>query len=597
MPRLSSKAKKAWVLALASLASCMVALDSLVVTTALSTIQRDLGASMETLEWTVNAYNLSFAVLLLIGASIGERYGRRRLFVTGLLLFAIASAACALARDADQLIAARAVQGAGAALIMPLAMALLGIAFPNEERARALGLFSGVTGLATIVGPIVGGAIAEGAPWQWIFWINVPIAAVVIPLAMRRIDESFGARAAPDIVGLALVTLGAFGLVWGLMRGNHVGWASAEALTANVAGLLLLATFVAWEARTSEPMTPMRFFRSRAFASGIAASTLFYASMYGVLFILPQFFQNGQNLGALAAGLRLLPWTATLLVVAPVAGGFVKRVGVRRLVVTGLVLQFLGMAWIGAIASPELAYAQFVPPLLLAGCGVSMAMPAAQHAVLSSVAAGEIGKASGTFNMMRYLGGVFGIALVGAVFAGRGVPDSAKAFSDSFSAAIGVCAGLSLLGAVAGLWLPSRAEISIRSEDRSAKTARKREGATQIIESRGNRSNTYAGRLERDAFTVAVVARFETQPGDDVEIQDFFSRGHAIVEQQPASTMWIAYRTGPTSFGAFAAFASEQDRDALLSAGGPKITREFTTLFVGAPTFEKADVVASRLCS
>jgi len=308
----------------------------------------------------------------------------------------------------------------------------------SERLIRPSELFGGVTGLATIVGPILGGAIAEGAPWQWIFWINVPMAAVVIPLAMRGIDESFGARAGPDIVGLALVTLGALGLVWGLMRGSLVGWASAEALTANVAGLLLVATFAAREARTSEPMTPMRFFRSRAFASGIAASTLFYASMYGVLFILPQFFQNWQNLGALAAGLRLLPRTATLLVMAPVAGGFVKKVGVRRLVVIGLVLQFLGMARIGAIASPELAYIQLVPPLLLAGCGVSMAMPAAQHAVLGSVAAGEIGKASGTFNMMRYLGGAFGIALVGAVFAGRGVPDSAKAFCASWIAPCGL---------------------------------------------------------------------------------------------------------------------------------------------------------------
>lgn len=349
----SQKASKAWVLAIVSLASCMVALDSLVVTTALSTIRRDLGASMETLEWTVNAYSLSFAVLLLTGAALGERYGRRRLFVIGLLLFATASAACSLARDADGLIAARAVQGAGAALVAPLAMALLSIAFPKEERAKALGLFGGITGLALIFGPVVGGAIAEGAPWQWIFWINVPVALVVIPLAIRRIDESYGVKAAPDILGLALVAPGAFGLVWGLMRGNHVGWASAEVLTAVGAGLLLVATFVAWEAHTREPMTPMRFFHSRAFASGIAASTLFYASMYGVLFILPQFFQNGQGNGPLGAGLRLLPWTATLLVTAPVAGGLVNRIGERRLVVIGLILQFLGMAWIGAIASPR----------------------------------------------------------------------------------------------------------------------------------------------------------------------------------------------------------------------------------------------------
>ncbi|THD45168.1 MAG: DHA2 family efflux MFS transporter permease subunit [Bradyrhizobium sp.] len=570
----------------------MVAFDSLVVTTALSTIRRDLGAPMETLEWTVNAYSLSFAVLLLTGAALGERYGRRRLFVIGLFLFAAASAACALAGDADLLIAARVAQGAGAALVMPLAMALLSIAFPKEERARALGLFGGITGLALILGPVAGGAIAEGAPWQWIFWINVPVACVVIPLAMRRIDESCGVRAAPDVLGVALVTLGSLGLVWGLMRGNHVGWASAEVLTASAAGLLLLAAFVAWEMHTGEPMTPMRFFRSRAFASGVAASTLFYASMYGVLFILPQFFQNGQNLGPLAAGLRLLPWTATLVVAAPIAGGLVNAVGERRLVTIGLIMQALGMAWIAAVASPELAYIQLVPPLLLAGCGVSMAMPAAQHAVLSSVATSEIGKASGTFNMLRYLGGVFGVALVGALFAGRGNPASPKAFSNSFSLAIGACAALSLAGAIAGLWLPTRVALA-KHVGRS-----KHGGAMQMADSIASRpGSALAGKGEQNNFTVAVVARFETEPGTDAEIQDFFSRGYAIVEQQPASTMWIAYRTGPTSFGAFAAFACEADRDALLSAGGPKMSREFAGLFVKPPSFEKADVFVARLCN
>jgi EmrB/QacA subfamily drug resistance transporter len=466
----------------------MVALDSLIVTTALSTIRRDLGASMETLEWTVNAYSLSFAVLLLTGASLGERYGRRRLFVIGLLLFALASAACSLARDANWLIAARAVQGAGAALIAPLAMALLSLAFPREERAKALGLFGGITGLALIFGPVLGGAIAEGAPWQWIFWINVPLAFVIIALALRRIDESHGAKAAPDIPGLALVTLGALGLVWGLMRGNHVGWASVEVLTSIGAGLALVAAFVVWEARAREPMTPLRFFRSRAFASGIAASTLFYASMYGVLFILPQFFQNGQGHGPLGAGLRLLPWTATLLVAAPLAGGLVNRIGERRLVVIGLILQFLGMAWIGAIASPALAYVQLVPPLLVAGFGVSMAMPAAQNAVLGSVAPSEIGKASGTFNMLRYLGGVFGIALIGAVFAGRGAPDSPTAFCDSFSLAIGLCAALSLAGAIAGLWLPARAASAVRGEDRAASRVRKPAGRLPMADASEGRA-------------------------------------------------------------------------------------------------------------
>jgi EmrB/QacA subfamily drug resistance transporter len=465
MSALSEKAKKSWVLALASVASCMVALDALVVTTALSAIRLDLDASIEALEWTVNAYNLSFAVLLLTGTALGDRFGRRRMFAYGIGLFAGASAACALASSVGWLIAARAVQGSGAALIMPLAMALLSAAFPREERGRALGLFSGVTGIALIAGPVIGGAVVQGLAWQWIFWINLPIAVIVIPLVMRRIEESFGPSSAIDIPGLALVTGSALGLVWGLIRGNSAGWSSLEVVTALGAGLLLAIAFVAWELRTREPMVPMRFFRSNAFASGIASSFFFYAAMYGVLFFLPQFLQTAQGYGPLEAGLRLLPWTATLFVVAPAAGKLLNRIGERPLVVGGLVLQALGMAWIGLIVTPELSYAQLVAPLILAGAGVSMAMPAAQNAVLSSVTATEIAKASGTFNTLRYLGGVFGIAVLVAVFAQTGHVRSAQAFSAGFALAIGAAAGLSLVAAIAGLWLPaSRVAAQERAE-------------------------------------------------------------------------------------------------------------------------------------
>jgi EmrB/QacA subfamily drug resistance transporter len=459
-PELTEKRRKSWVLALASIASCMVALDALVVTTALSAIRVDLAASLESLEWTVNAYNLSFAVLLLAGTGLGDRFGRRRMFCYGIGLFAGASAACALAPSVGWLIAARALQGAGAALVVPLAMALLAAAFPPEERGRALGLFSGVTGVALIVGPVVGGAIAQGLAWQWIFWINLPIAVIVIPLAARRIDESFGPSAALDIPGIALVTGSALGLAWGLMRGNSAGWGSLEVVGTLGAGLLLAAAFIGWELRAREPMVPMRFFRSNAFASGITSSFFFYASMYGVLFFLPQFLQVAQGHGPFAAGVRLLPWTATLFVVAPLAGKLLNRIGERPLVVTGLILQALGMAWIALIVAPDLAYVQLVAPLILAGAGVSMAMPAAQNSVLNAVAGTEIGKASGTFNMLRYLGGVFGIAVLVAVFARTGNFGSAQAFSDGFALAIGASAGLSTVAAIAGLWLPRGAMAS-----------------------------------------------------------------------------------------------------------------------------------------
>jgi EmrB/QacA subfamily drug resistance transporter len=431
----------------------------------LSTIRLDLGASIEALEWTVNAYNLSFAVLLLTGAALGDRFGRRRMFAAGLGLFVAASAACALAGSIGALIAARAVQGAGAALVMPLAMALLSAAFPGEERGRALGIFSGVTGLALIAGPIAGGAIAGGLPWQWIFWINLPVGFVAIPLVLRRIRESVGLVSGPgaslDIGGLVLVTGAALGVVWALMRGNSVGWASLEVVSSLAAGVVLAAIFVVWQLRARSPMVPMRLFRSRAFSSAIVASFLFYAAMYGTLFFLPQFLEVAQGHGPLGVGLRLLPWTATLFLFAPLGGGLVNRIGERPLVVVGLGLQAAGMAWIGLIAAPDLAYVNLVVPLVLAGAGVSMAMPAAQNAVLSAVAASEIGKASGIFNMSRFLGGVFGVAVQVAVFAATGGVGSPQQLSAGFARAIAVAAALSMLGAVAGLWLPARRQVTL----------------------------------------------------------------------------------------------------------------------------------------
>jgi EmrB/QacA subfamily drug resistance transporter len=464
----SEKALKTWVLVLTSVASLMVALDALVVTTALSTIRIDLGASIEALQWTMNAYNLSFAVLLLTGAALGDRLGRRRIFVAGLILFVAASAACALARSAGFLIAARAVQGAGAALVMPLAMALLSAAYPPQERGKALGIFSGLTGLALIAGPVLGGVVAEGIAWQWIFWINIPIGLVAIPLARSRIPESFGPATAVDIPGVVLVTGAALGLVWGLMRGNNAGWTSPEVAAALVAGFLLAVAFVAWELRASAPMLPMRLFRSRAFSSGNAASFLYSASLYGTVFFMAQFLQTALGYGPFGAGLRLLPWTATLFVFAPIAGTLVNRVGERSLIVFGLILQAIGMAWIAVIAAPDVAYATLVAPLIIAGAGVSVAMPAAQNAVLSSVAQTEIGKASGTFNMLRFLGGVSGIAIAVAVFAGNGNFGSPQAFSAGFAPAIGIAAVLSLLGAVAGMWQPAQRAAALAQVRASA---------------------------------------------------------------------------------------------------------------------------------
>jgi EmrB/QacA subfamily drug resistance transporter len=453
---MSKKAATRWVVALTGIGSLMAALDTLVVSTALSTIRLDLGASVEQLEWTVNAYNLSFAVLLITGAALGDRFGRRNVYALGLGLFAAASAACALAPDVGWLIAARAVQGAGSALLMPVGLALLSAAFPPEKRGAAIGIFSAITGIAVASGPLVGGAIVDGISWQWIFWINVPIGLVAVPLVLTRMRESFGSDTGLDIPGLALVTAGALGLVWGMVRGNQAGWGSAEVIGALAAGALLVGAFVAWERRAREPMLPLALFRSRSFSAGNAAIFLTFASLFAAVFFYAQLLQIVLGYGPLAAGLRLMPWTVTFITVAPIAGALADRIGERPLMVGGLSLQAIGMAWIALIAEPGIPYSHLLAPFVVGGVGVSMAIPAAQNSVVGSIATEAIGKAAGANSMMRELGGVFGIAVAVAVFAGTGGYASAQAFTDGFGPAIGVAAGLAALGAIAGAALPGR---------------------------------------------------------------------------------------------------------------------------------------------
>ncbi|MGY6023464.1 MFS transporter [Streptomyces spinosirectus] len=449
-----------WVLGLASAASVMVALDATVVTTALSRIRLDLGTSIEQLEWTVNAYSLSFAVLLMTGAVLGDRFGRRRIFTAGLALFTAASAACALAPGVGWLIAARAAQGAGAALVMPLAMALLSAAYPPPERPRALGLFAGLTGLAVVGGPVVGGAVTQGLAWQWIFWLNLPIGLTVIPLVRRRVPESRGAAGRVDGGGLVLVTGAAFGLVWGLIRSNAAGWGSLEVVAALTAGALCAVAFVAWQRVAERPMVPLGLFRLPGFAAGNAAGVFLYASLYGALFFAAQYFQTGRGDRPLASGLHLLAWTAAVTVVAPWAGRLTPRVGARPLAALGLALQSAGTGWLALTATPSVPYWELIGPMLVAGTGVSMAMPATQTAVLNAVAPEQIGKASGVLNTGRQLGGVFGVAVLALVFSRSGGYTGPAAFTDGFTAAIAVSSALSLAGAAVALAIPGRPRVT-----------------------------------------------------------------------------------------------------------------------------------------
>ena len=451
-----SRTTTIWTFVITSVALFMATLDNLVVTTSLPVIRADLGASIEDLEWTVNAYTLSFAVFLLMGAALGDRFGRRRLFVIGLGIFTAASVAAALAPSVEALIVARAVQGLGGAIVTPLTLTILSAAVSPERRGVALGAWGGIGGLAVASGPLVGGAVVEGISWQWIFWLNVPIGLVLIPLAYLRLKETYGPATRLDLPGLALASTGLFGIVWGLVRGNAVGWSSPEIVGSLALGALLTAAFVLWELRTETPMLPMRFFRSRAFAAANVASLFMFFGMFGAIFLLAQFLQTVQGYGPLDAGLRILPWTAMPIFIAPVAGALSDRIGGRPLMATGLALQALGLAWLAAVSTPTVAYAQLVPGFVVSGIGMALFFAPVANVVLSAVLPREEGQASGANNAIRELGGVFGVAVLASVFSSYGGYESGQAFVDGLVPAVWVGAVVVGLGAVAALFIPRK---------------------------------------------------------------------------------------------------------------------------------------------
>jgi EmrB/QacA subfamily drug resistance transporter len=449
------RTKTRWTFAITSIALFMVVLDNLVVSTALPVIRTDLGATIEELEWTANAYTLTFAVFLLTGAALGDRLGRRRMFLFGLGLFTAASAAAALAPNMETLIAARAVQGVGGAIVTPLTLTLLSAAFPAERRGVALGAWSGIAGLAVAAGPLVGGAVVEGISWQWIFWLNVPIGLVLLPLA-RVLTESHGPDKALDLPGLALASGGLLGLVWGLVHGNADGWTSTPIVASLGLGAASLAAFVAWEARAKEPMLPLRFFRNRAFAAANGASLAMYFGMFGSVFLLSQFFQTAQGYSPLEAGLRVLPWTAMPMLVAPIAGALSDRIGGRPFLAGGLALQALGLGWIAAVSTADVGYSSLVGPFVVSGIGMGMFFAPVANIVLTAVGARDEGKASGASNAIREVGGVFGVAVLASVFARTGGYESPQVFNDGLVAATWVGAAVVGVGALVALAVPGK---------------------------------------------------------------------------------------------------------------------------------------------
>jgi EmrB/QacA subfamily drug resistance transporter len=440
-----------WVLGLTSTAYFMVVLDSVVVITALPRMQRDLHAGLASLQWTLTAYNIAFAAGIITAAAAGDRFGRRRVFTIGLALFTAASAVCALAPDAPELIAARTVQGLGGAIILPLSLTILTTAFPAERRGMIVGIYGGLAGLAVALGPIVGGAVIQGPGWHWIFWINVPIGAAALLLGMRLLPDSYGAPERLDPLGVTLVTGGVVSIVWALVRANQTGWASAEIVSCLVGGAVLLLAFAAWEQRASEPMVPPRLFRSRTFAAGNATTFLFMGAIFAAGFLVTQEFQLARGYSPVSAGVRLLPFFATPMLISPIAGAVSDRIGRRPVIATGLFLLTAGLAWAALRGSLSTNWAELDTALLVAGVGVSMALPTVPTAVLNAVTPDELGKASGINYMMQRLGPAVAIAVASAVFAAYGHLGTPASVTDGFKPALAACAGLALLATLSAL--------------------------------------------------------------------------------------------------------------------------------------------------
>jgi EmrB/QacA subfamily drug resistance transporter len=446
-----------WAFAISSVALFMVALDNLVVTTALPVIKRDLGASLQDLQWMVNAYTLTFAVLLITGAALGDRFGRKRVFIVGMATFIGGSALAALSPSTEVLILARAIQGVGGAIVTPLTLTILSAAVPPERRAVALGAWGGIAGLAIAIGPLVGGAIAEGLDWHWIFWLNVPIGLVVIPLAATRLTETYGPESKLDGPGLGLISAGLLALVWGVINGNDRGWGSSEVVAALVAGFLLLVAFVVWESRQAHPMLPLSFFRSRAFSAANLVSLLMYFGMFGSVFLLAQFFQVVQGYSPFQAGLRTLPWTGMPIIVAPIAGILADRIGGRPILATGMALQAVALGWLAMVVTPTVPYGTMVVPFIMAGVGMGLFFAPIANVVLSAVRPEEEGKASGATNTIREVGGVFGVAVLAAVFTANGSYNDPAAYVAGLQPAIALGALVVGVGAIAALFIPARA--------------------------------------------------------------------------------------------------------------------------------------------
>jgi EmrB/QacA subfamily drug resistance transporter len=460
-------------IAVASVAAFMTSLDNLVVGVALPSIREAMGGSMESLEWTVNAYTMAFAVTMIAMSALGDRFGRRRVFASGIVVFTLASAAAALSSSVEALVAARAIQGFGAAAILPLSLTIISGVVPPERRSAAIGIWGGVSGLGVALGPFVGGAVVEGISWEWIFWLNVPIGLILLPFVLRVVPESHGPDSRLDVPGVLLAGAGLFGLTFGVVRAPALGWDSATVLGSLGASVALLAGFVVWERRAPAPMLPLRFFRIRAFALTNLLSVAMFFGIFGAIFLLSQYFQTAQGYGPFAAGALTLPWTAMPMFVAPIAGAVLyPRFGGRPVMAAGLALQAIAMLWITLTMGVDTAYLTYVPAFVMAGTGMALVISPSASLILESVRADEAGQASGAAATLREVGGVLGVAVMATVFQSAGSYASPQAYTDGVAAALPVAVGVLAVGAIAALALPGKSWMRERVAAHQAEAGR-----------------------------------------------------------------------------------------------------------------------------
>lgn len=434
-----------WILVLTSLGFFMSMMDSMIVTTASTAIRADFHISVYTLQWALNAYNITIAAVLLVGVALGDKFGRRKIYNLGILTFTIGSVFCALSPNIDLLIISRIIQGVGASVMTPMSMAILTNSIPASERGKALGIWSGIGGLALIIGPSLGGLIVSQLAWQWIFWINVPVGLLTIYFSKQHLPESKGVNQPVNLVDAILVIVGFTSMIIALTEVTTVKNIIIP-LIIIIFSILIGIWFGIRQHQEQQPMIPLSLFKSFIFTGGNLATFLLYASMYGVVFFLPQFLQVVDHNNALGAGLKMLPWTGTLVIVAPFSGKAVDKFGEKIVAILGLLLQGIGYLLLAILVTSHSSYAVMIVPLIISGAGLSMAGPALQKAVLDSVAKNLIGKASGIYNVFRLFGGSVGTVIAVSVFYKFGSAITPILFANGFKAAMFSAGLISIIG-------------------------------------------------------------------------------------------------------------------------------------------------------